>query len=72
MRRSVGCNHCAPASTQQLGAQWFEEAWSPVLEVPSAVLPRASNFLFNPEHPRFGEITIAVPEPLDIDPRLGR
>lgn len=61
-----------PASTQQLGTRWFDEARSPVLDVPSAVLPRARNFLINPAHPAFGDITIAPPEPLDFDPRLGR
>jgi RES domain-containing protein len=61
-----------PASTQQIGQQWFEERWSPVLEVPSAVVPSAKNFLLNPEHPQFGEIAIGHPQPFEVDPRLGR
>jgi RES domain-containing protein len=60
-----------PASTQEIGRRWFEEAPTPVLSVPSAVVPSMRNFLLNPEHPRFREIQIASPEPLDLDPRLG-
>lgn len=61
-----------PASTQQIGRAWFEEQKSAVFAVPSAVLPSARNYLLNPEHPQFGEIVIDAPEPLDLDPRLGR
>ena len=61
-----------PVSTQQIGRRWFEEGRTPVLAVPSAVLPAATNYLVNPEHARFAEITIGAPEPFEVDPRLGR
>ena len=60
-----------PASTQQIGQAWFGEARSPVLDVPSAVMPSARNYLLNPDHPRFNEVEIGEPEPFEIDPRLG-
>lgn len=61
-----------PASTQQIGRRWFEEARSVVLEVPSAVLPSAKNYLLNPNHPRFKEVRQGTPEPFNVDVRLGR
>lgn len=60
-----------PASTQQIGQRWFAEKRSVVLEVPSAVVPSASNYLLNPEHPRFDEVARGPAAPFDVDPRLG-
>lgn len=60
-----------PASTQRIGQAWFDERRSPVLEVPSAVMPSVRNYLLNPEHSRFNQIEIGEPEPFEIDPRLG-
>ena len=60
-----------PIATQRIGQTWFDEQRSPVLDVPSAVLPSARNYLLNPEHPRFGEVEIGEPEPFEVDPRLG-
>lgn len=60
-----------PRSTQEIGQRWFEARRSVVLEVPSAVMPSAKNYLLNPEHPNFGEVTLDPPEPFDVDPRLG-
>ena len=59
-----------PASTQRIGAGWLEGQDSVVLEVPSAIVPHQSNYLINPEHPRFEELQIAGPDPFEIDPRL--
>lgn len=61
-----------PDATQALGTLWFERADSPVLEVPSAVVPAQRNYVLNPRHPDFGELEIEGPEPFPIDPRLGR
>lgn len=49
-----------PRSTQEIGRRWFEEAPSPVLSVPSAVVTSASNYLLNPVHPRFRDVTPEV------------
>ncbi|MCY1703961.1 RES family NAD+ phosphorylase [Deinococcus sp. SL84] len=65
-----------PAS-QMIGDQWFDEQVSPVLRVPSVILPLdvygpgQSNYLINPLHPdtertvRFGGVW-----PYRFDPRL--
>ncbi len=60
-----------PLSTQQLGRRWIEERRSVVLDVPSAVVRSARNFVFNPAHPDFGQVEISAPEPFELDPRLG-
>ena len=44
--------------TRSLGGAWLEAARSPVLRVPSFVIPSESNFILNPTHPQFGKITI--------------
>lgn len=60
----------AGAGTQSIGARWLTEARAPVLRVPSALIPEESNYLFNPLHPRHGEIVIGPAEPFVLDPRL--
>jgi RES domain-containing protein len=45
---------------------------SAILEVPSAVIPRESNYLLNPAHPQFGRIRVAGRAPFSFDPRLLR
>ena len=60
----------APAATQLIGDRWAREGRSAVLELPSAIIPRESNFLLNPEHPDFGSIEIGEPERFSFDPRL--
>jgi len=42
------------------------------VKVPSVVLPMSSNFLFAPNHPRFGEIRVLHTYPLPLDLRLWR
>jgi RES domain-containing protein len=63
-------SHPAPASTQSLGDAWARETRSPVLQVPSVVVPSEPNYIINPLHPDFPELTIGTAEPLDVDPRL--
>jgi RES domain-containing protein len=58
-----------PAS-QQVGDEWVRSGESPVLRVPSVVVPEEHNYLINPEHPKFGELEIGEPRPLSPDPRL--
>lgn len=62
--------HPAPHATQSVGARWVEAARSPVLRVPSVVVPAEPNYLVNPRHPDFSQIEIGAPEALDVDPRL--
>ncbi len=60
----------SPASTQTLGADWFDARRSVALVVPSAVVPHERNVLLNPTHPRFGELEIGDAQPFPVDPRL--
>ena len=57
---------------QQLGDQWLQDMESAVLEVPSAVTLLESNYLLNPLHPDFSQITISGPIPVRFDPRLAK
>lgn len=56
--------------TRALGEKWFEEASTPILRVPSFVVPTEFNFVINPQHPDFRRIKINSPEPFSLDPRL--
>lgn len=56
--------------SQGIGDSWVRNATSAILAVPNAVVPGEINFLLNPSHPRFAEITIGSPTPCRFDPRL--
>lgn len=60
----------APVSLRQIGDRWLTEQASPVLGVPSAVIPLEHNYLINPLHPEFPRLTLGSPEPFGFDPRL--
>ena len=63
-------SHPPVRSTQQIGDDWVSRASSPVLAVPSVVVPEERNYVFNLNHKRFPEIQIGSPVPCKIDPRL--
>lgn len=60
------------ADTQAFGANWASLGRHAALRVPSSVVLGEFNYLLNPAHPDFGQITIARPEPFDFDSRLRR
>ena len=60
----------APAFTRAFGSNWVAAMRTAVLEVPSAVIPRESNFLLNPAHPRFRRIRVVGRSPFSFDSRL--
>ena len=60
----------APEALADIGTRWVEERATPILAVPSAVVPHEKNYLLNPAHPSFGRIRARKPEPLDLDPRM--
>jgi RES domain-containing protein len=60
----------SPPELQAIGDQWIKEPRSAILQVPSAIIPSASNFLLNPAHPEFAQVVIEPPEPYEFDPRL--
>lgn len=56
--------------TVTLGGKWIKARSSPVLRVPSILIPEESNYLLNPEHPRAEEIDSGQPRPFTFDPRF--
>lgn len=69
--------HPETPATQVIGDQWFDEGMSPVLRVPSVILPLAvyspgqSNYLINTLHPEIGKaVQLLDVQSLPFDPRL--
>lgn len=58
------------AASQSLGDAWVLAAKSPVLAVPSVIVPEERNYVLNPSHPRFPEVQIGAPVVCSVDPRL--
>ena len=56
--------------TRALGRAWIETERSPVLRVPSFVVPSEYNYVLNPAHPKFNRIKIGPARPFLLDPRL--
>ena len=52
------------------GNSWLSSQATPLLKVPSAVIPEEYNVLVNPEHPAFEAIDVGLPQPFDFDARL--
>jgi len=57
-------------SSQEWGDAWIRDETSLALKVPSVVEPLESNYLINPGHPAFDQLTVGEPAPLNLDPRL--
>ena len=57
-------------STKSIGDAWVSAASSPVLSVPSVIVPEERNYILNPGHDRFSEIQFGSPIPCKFDPRL--
>lgn len=60
----------APTSLADLGTAWLRQGATAVLAVPSAIVPRETNYLLNPAHPDFARVRIGQPEPFSLDPRI--
>ncbi len=60
----------APVSTRALGTRWVVRASSPILAVPSCLVPVESLFLLNPQHPDFRKLMIGQVDSFRFDPRL--
>jgi RES domain-containing protein len=56
--------------TQKVFREFIKEGKSPVLAVPSAVVPQEYNYLLNPMHGQFGQIAVKKIDILDFDKRL--
>lgn len=59
-----------PADPRAFGDQWLEQSRSPLLRVPSFIVPDANNLLFNPAHPEAAGAKIVSASPFAFDPRL--
>lgn len=57
-------------SSLSSGDDWIAKGPTPVLRVPSVVVPDEFNYLLNPRHPDFSRIEISDASPFDIDQRL--
>ena len=60
----------APNETQVIGDAWLKAGETPLLRVPSVIIPEEPNYLLNPRHPDFSKLTIGEAEPFSFDPRL--
>ena len=59
-------------STQQIGDAWLDSAETPFARVPSAIVVRTTNFLFNPRHPHAEQVKIVEVIKERFDNRLFR
>lgn len=56
--------------TRATGDRWLQKGRSPLLRVPSAVVPETFNVLLNPEHRQAGQVAAVQVSEHVIDPRL--
>jgi RES domain-containing protein len=52
------------------GDNWLRGAESALLRVPSAIVPKAANYLLNPAHPDEARVSLAATLRAAFDPRL--
>lgn len=57
-------------SESDVGRRWVQEQLSPILRVPSVIVPTENNYLINPLHPDFAKLRIGDPMTIPFDPRL--
>lgn len=57
-------------ATMTLGTNWLAEARSAILRVPSVVIAGEFNYLLNPRHEDFKDISVTEPVPFSFDARL--
>lgn len=62
--------HPAGRAPQMVGQAWLQASKSPVLRVPSVLVPEESNFLLNPQAPGFDKIRVVEERELSLDLRL--
>jgi RES domain-containing protein len=61
-----------PAAPRMFGDTWLQEQRTPVLRVPSAIVPESPNLLLNPAHPEAPAARILDTRRFMFDPRLWR
>ena len=60
----------APPELQRRGDDWLLAASTPILQVPSSVIPEESNFLVNPQHVDARRLSIISMRAFAFDSRL--
>jgi RES domain-containing protein len=55
---------------RRVGDGWLAAGASVALSVPSVLVPSERNFLLDPAHPRFAEVSIRPAQPFRFDERL--
>jgi RES domain-containing protein len=68
--RYVDSNSFDAASERRTGDRWLQSGESAVLRVPSAVVAGNWNYLINPQHLDFAQISIEPSMPFQFDERL--
>lgn len=61
-----------PASPQAYGDAWLRERRTPVLQVPSVIVPESPNLLLNPVHPAAAAVAVVQRRRFAFDERLWR
>jgi RES domain-containing protein len=59
-----------PPELAAIGDAWVKQATSAVLAVPSAIIDEENNFLLNPAHKEFSEISVGASLDFTFDERL--
>ncbi|MGL6340264.1 MAG: RES family NAD+ phosphorylase [Waterburya sp.] len=54
---------------QKIGQDWLTSRRTPILKVPSAIVPVENNYLLNPEHPEF-KVDLEPPVQFKFDRRM--
>ena len=57
-------------ATRRVGDAWLGAARTPVLAVPSAIVPQELNYVLNPAHPGFARLAVGSAAPFRLDRRL--
>jgi RES domain-containing protein len=59
-----------PADPAEFGDGWLREQRTPVLQVPSLIVPESSNLLLNPAHPDAAQASVIARRRFAFDRRL--
>lgn len=58
------------AKCRETGDRWLDGGAALILKAPSIAVPQEANFMFNPQHPRMGEVKAVETEPFHFDERM--
>ncbi len=58
------------STTQKIGDEWIAGLETPILKVPSAIIPQENNYLFNLAHPDYYRLKLIKTEPFAFDLRI--